>query len=493
MKTILQSLCLILNCACALFSIAVGQTPPNIVLVLADDIGVGDLSFYQKERTDGKITVKTPNLDRLINEGIRFSDAHSPASLCAPTRFSMLTGSYPYRNHQPFGVWLPWSDSGIEPKFTTTARLAKAGGYRTAFFGKWGLGSVWTNPNPDFTKLDQGARHFGFDYACELPQGIQGEPFIFYENGQWMPLKPDSVIKQIDAQQTQYAFARKHKNLGGAGDSNWDPTLAGEILATKAVDFIKCHRREHPQSPFFLYYCSQAVHIPHAPPTKLDGVIIKGATPSKHGDMILELDTQIGMLRKALEDTGAYENTLFIFTSDNGGLRWDKEMTDAGHDTSHGLRAAKGAIYEGGHRVPFIAAWPARIKPGMECHEPIVAMDVVATIATLAGQPIDRSVIMDAIDMLPLLTGDTPHQRHHYLLHQSKGDQKNARYAIREGDWKLIMQTKGSKNLSSLTPIALFNLRDNRAENENENLINNPEHAARVKKLMEHYREVRQL
>jgi len=167
---------------------------PNIVVVMADDIGLGDLSFYHRQRTGKEPIVQTPNLDRLIEEGMRFSDAHSPASLCAPTRFSMMTGNFSYRNARPWGVWTPEADALIEPEFTTVARIAKAGGYNTAFFGKWGLGGVWKGIPSDYSKMDAGALHYGFDYAVELPQGIQNKPYAFYENGKWMKLKPDSCV-----------------------------------------------------------------------------------------------------------------------------------------------------------------------------------------------------------------------------------------------------------------------------------------------------------
>ena len=232
----------------ALLAILVAQTvgmneaegKPNIVVIMADDIGVGDLSFYHRQRTTREPAVQTPNLDRLVAEGMRFSDAHSPASLCAPTRFAMLTGNYPFRNYQ-YGVWTPWAKSGVDPTFTTSARIAKAGGYHTSFFGKWGMGGGWKTRKADFSLMDGGALAHGFDDACELPQGIQNEPFAFYENRKWMKLKPDSTLKTLDAEQTGYSISKKLKTRGGTGDSNWDPSLAGPILAAKAVAYIERH------------------------------------------------------------------------------------------------------------------------------------------------------------------------------------------------------------------------------------------------------------
>ncbi|CAA6696527.1 MULTISPECIES: arylsulfatase [unclassified Lentimonas] len=470
---------------------------PNIVVLMADDIGLGDVSFYQRLSANGKVTVETPNIDRLIGEGMRFSDAHAPASLCAPTRFSMLTGNFSYRNRKPFGVWTPDANSGIEPKFTTSARIAKAGGYRTAFFGKWGLGSSLDNRKKPMPELSEGACYFGFDYAFELPQGIQSPPYAFYENQKWVPLQPDSALVELDVEQIGYGGIKKHANEHGIGDSNWDPTQAGPILIEKAVAYIDRHAAEQPTAPFFLYYCSQAVHVPHTPAKELDGVTIAGATGGPHRDMIHELDVQVGMLVKALKRGGLYENTLFIFTSDNGGLSFDK-----GHDSSNDLLGKKGSVNEGGHRIPFIAVWPRKIAANSESKEPIVGHDVVATIAALADQPLDRAVVMDSIDLLPILTNDPSGQRHAYLMHQSS---RGPRYALREGPWKLIIGPDGGKvekagaatksnpvaGLKDLVPIALFNLDSNLTENESQNLLSNPEQAQRIAQMQAKYIELR--
>lgn len=466
---------------------------PNVVLVMADDIGLGDISFNVRER-GSNVLVETPNIDRLIAEGMRFTDAHSPASLCAPTRFSMLTGNYSYRNHSAFGVWKPEADSGIDTGgWTTSARIAKAGGYQTAFFGKWGLGSSWLTTPVNWEKQDGGALHFGFDYACELPEGVQNIPFAFYENQVWMKLGEDSVIKEIDADQTHYSTSKKHLDRRGIADSNWDPAQAGPILAKKGVDYIA----KHAAKPFFIYYCSQAVHIPHAPPVELDGVKIKGTTPGKHGDMIKELDVQVGMLVRALKEAGVYDNTLFIFTSDNGGLSWDKDMKAAGHDTSNGLNGSKGSIMEGGHRVPFIAVWPGKIKPGSVSDEPIISHDTVATIATLAGQPIDRSLVMDSMNLLPVFLGQEVKERHANLMHQAAGGPS---LAIRDAEWKLIMKVKAPVKdfkfnaeamLAALEPVALYNLKDNLFEESLENLVLNPEYKPRVDAMFSRYLQLR--
>lgn len=462
---------------------------PNVVLIMADDIGLGDLSYYHTRRTNDPLVVSTPNLDRLAESGMRFTDAHSPASLCAPTRFAMITGNYSFRNAQPFGVWTPEANDLIEPDHTTVARIAKAGGYKTAFLGKWGLGGVWKTRPVDYSSISHGARYFGFDYALELPQGIQNTPFAFYLNGNFYPIGTHGELTEISPDQTHYTWSMKHNDRGGLGDSTWDPTLAGPILAEHAVKYIEEHAKSQRDKPFFMYYCTQAVHIPHTPPTELNGVAIAGATIDKHGDMIYELDVQVGMIVDALEANGLSENTLLVFTSDNGGLGWSKPMRDAGHVVSNGLRGSKGSIYEGGHRVPFIAVWPGQIAPDSESHVPIVGLDMVATIAGFAGKSLDRTVVRDSVDLLPMMLGKDVNGPKRVLVHQSGG--ANPHYALREGPWKLILRGADKTNLDSLTPVALFNLESNSLEEDSRNMIEDSAQQDRVTSMYQRYRELR--
>jgi arylsulfatase A-like enzyme len=462
---------------------------PNIVVVLADDVGPGDLGFYHRERTGKPELIPTPNIDRLIAQGMRFDDAHSAAPLCAPSRFGMMTGSYSYRNYQPYGVWAPWAETGVDPKFTTGARILKAAGYATAFFGKSGMGggfessgiteTSWAERHKKYKLKARivGPNQLGFDYSFELPNGIQNLPYAFYENDQWMPMKPDSTLKVIGPEQNGYVDSRKHNDWSGIGDSNWDPTLAGPMLAEKAKAYIRRQTAASPDQPFFIYYCSQAVHIPHTPPAELDGVNIAGTTTGPHGDMVKELDVQVGMLIQSLKEAGVYDNTLFIFTSDNGGLAADPDAEKKGHDPTNGWAGLKGAIREGGHRVPFIARWPGVIAPDTKSDETISALDVVATMASVAGQPVSRDQVMDSVDLMPLLRGEPDAKGHAVLVHYSKGGQA----ALRQGEWKLVVY---GKNLKNLKPVFLYNLKTNPTEDENKDLLKNPEYAERAERML---------
>jgi arylsulfatase A-like enzyme len=462
---------------------------PNIVVVLADDAGPGDIGFYHRERTGKKELIPTPNIDRLISEGMRFDDAHSAAPLCAPSRFGMLTGSYSYRNYKPYGVWGPWDKTGVYPEFTTSARIVKAAGYATAFFGKSGMGggfkssgitdAAWKDRHKKYDLADRtnGPNQWGFDYSFELPSGIQNTPYAFYENGRWMPLKPDSVLKIIGPEQNRYVDSRKHNDWSGIGDSNWDPTQAGPLLAQKAQAYIRRQAGASPDQPFFIYFCTQAVHIPHTPPAELDGVKIAGTTPGPHGDMVRELDVQVGMLIKALKEAGAYENTLFIFTSDNGGLAADPQAEELGHDPTNGWNGLKGAVREGGHRVPFVATWPGVIEPGTKSDETISALDVVATLAAATGQEISRTQVMDSVNLMPLLTQQKGAKGHAVLVHYSQ----TGSAALRQDEWKLHVY---GKNLKNLKPKHLYNLKTNPFEDEAKDLLNNPEYAERAERML---------
>ncbi len=492
-KIVLTGMCAVITLGSP-GSLAAKQRP-NIVVVLADDVGPGDIGVYHRERTGKKELIPTPNIDRLISEGMRFDDAHSAAPLCAPSRFGMLTGSYSYRNYKPYGVWATWDKTGVYPEFTTSARIMKAAGYATSFFGKSGMGGDFKVVDPD-TKFSWAERHkkydladrtngpnqWGFDYSFELPAGIQNMPFAFYENGKWVPLKPDSEWKMIGPKQNAYDVSRKHNDLTQIGDSNWDPTLAGPMLAEKAQAYIGRHTGENPKQPFFMYYCTQAVHIPHTPPKEINGVKIAGTTTGPHGDMVKELDVQVGMLVKSLKNAGIYDNTLFIFTSDNGGLAADPEAEKLGHDPTNGWNGLKGAVREGGHRVPFVAVWPGEIEAGTHSAETISALDVVATIAAVAGQEITREQVMDSVNLLPLLKQEKGAKGHAVLVHYSQ----TGTAALRQDEWKLHVY---GKNLKNLKPKHLYNLKTNPGEDEEKDLLNNPEYRERAERMLQTFKK----
>ena len=476
------------------------QNQPNVIVILADDIGTGDISHYRKMHSDN-IIVETPTIDKLAKEGTIFTDAHSPAALCAPTRYAIMTGNHCYRSYAPSGVWGCYERSPIEPNQLTLGKLMKQAGYKTSFFGKWGYGmdfkrkstnKLYRNPrvehetDVDITKvIDRGPVQNGFDYSYMYPAGIQAEPYAAYENGVMDPIKEDSEIMLI-TQKYADKLGFKLDKKEGLGDSNWNPFNAGTLLINKAVNFIE--ESSKTKEPFFMYYCSQAVHKPHTPSKKLNGTKIAGTTPSNHLDMVKELDVQLEMMVQTLKKQGIYDNTLIIFTSDNGGLLIKKTMQSK-HKSNTIYRGGKNQAYEGGTRVPFIAWWPGKVKANNVSNAPILGIDIMATLAGLTNQKIEENNAMDSSNLLPILLGEKKIQPHPFLITQSGTGKQGM---ITEDGWKLIIQfDKKEKGFNKRTPIALFNLNDNISENEKGNLISNPKFKGKIDQLFKKYNTTR--
>jgi arylsulfatase A-like enzyme len=316
-----------------------------------------------------------------------------------------------------------------------------------------------------------------------LPSGIQNNPFAYYENAVWMPLGEDSKFIVNPLLHGGF-YERKHPRFA---DSNWETSKAGALLTGKVLDFINIQIHENPEQPFFLYYCTQAVHVPHEPPSTFYGKKVKGSTLSAHGDMIKELDIQVGIIIEELKKHRIYENTLVIFSSDNGGL--DIRDTEATrHDSSNGFRGSKTWIFEGGHRVPFIASWPAKIKPNQVSDEPVMVHDLAATLYALTGQNIPEDQAMDSFNLLPLLLQERNARGREVIFSQGSGSR--GKLAIRKGNWKLIIQS--DRDDSDLRiPVELYNLADNRYENEEMNLIDDPEQEGRIQELITLFNQIR--
>lgn len=494
-KTILFTLAL------ALALSANAQKKPNVIVVLADDIGTGDISYYRKMHSD-KIILETPALDQIAREGMVFTDAHSPAALCAPSRYAIMTGNNCYRSYAPWGVWGAYQESPVKPDQLTLGKLMKNAGYSTAFFGKWGFGSDFYekgNPgkiyksnrdkiqmNVDITQIaGNGPKQNGFDYSLMFPAGIQDVPYAIYENEKWMPLESNSQIGFISQENMSKIGVTLDKDEG-LGDTAWDPHKMGPLLVNKAVDFIE---KSDKTSPFFMYYCALAVHLPHTPSKMLNGKKIAGSTPSAHMDMIKELDVQMEMLIASLKKKGIYENTIIIFTSDNGGLQV-KETATSGHKSSDIYRGGKNQPYEGGHRVPFMVSWPGQIKAKTISNTPIVGLDILGTLAAVTNQKIAEGQAIDSANLLPILLGKSKAQVHPFIISQS-GTTKEA--VITQDGWKLVISfDKKDKTDMVRTPYALFNLKDNVEEKENFNLIKEPKYKTKVDELFAIYNRIRE-
>lgn len=481
---------------------------PNVVFILADDIGYGDLGSY-----GGKIP--TPNLDRLAGDGMRFTDAHSPAALCAPSRFSLLTGSYPYRSHKDGGAWnvnTPSIFSDLNNhtragRHITIAEIMQRAGYRTAFFGKSHLGGDIRNKNGELIRKEKEIHHmdfskgvhnsineYGFDYSCALPSGIQHAPLAFFENGIYTPLDP---AKPADNRSTRlwkngvYEIGNngiseivEHKEKTGIGDVDYNSSQIGMILVNKAFNFIDNHLQQNrinkEDRPFLLYFASQAIHVPHTPPKDFDGdasVIdeqVSSVTGGVTSDMVYELDIQVGKLLQKLELEGLSENTIVIFTSDNGAL-WPRvcDYGNAAHDNNGPLRDYKASIYEGGHRVPFIIKWPGAVKPGSVSDELILAQDWVATMYELTRQNMEEDQALDCTSLMPVIRGNQKEGEplHPFVLYQAGYSRDGA---IREGDWVLTVDRENKAR-------ELYNLSNDLAQEKN--LVSDPGYRKMIERL----------
>ncbi|MER2493782.1 sulfatase family protein [Catenovulum sediminis] len=468
---------------------------PNIIVILADDLGTGDVSFYNREILNKKPVVNTPSIDTLAENGIWFSNGHSATALCAPTRYAVMSGKNNYRSYAPWGVWNSFNKNAVTESDHTLGTVAKLGGYATGFVGKWHLGGDFAlkdssaiyrgtddgeQPQVDLTKmLGGGPNNLGFDYSFMLPTGIQGPLYLAYENQSWYPLEAHSKIQYVNAQTAIEPKIVSDKGPG-MGDSQWDTRKMGDILSAKAADFIKSSSKD---GPFFLYYASPMVHIPHMPPESFDGKKIAGSTPSHHLDMVVELDMQINRLITALKEAGQYQNTLILLTSDNGGLL-KKASIQAGHKTSGIYRGSKNLPYEGGHRTPYIASWPSKITSPIISDEAVVVQDLLATVAGAAGVKLNATEAPDSNDLTPLFTGEGEfHSRKQMFL--QGGSFTQAIYI--KGDWKLIIQS--NRERTKFEPIALFNLKTNIRELEAQNLIKQQQ--ARVQAMLKEYLSIR--
>ena len=419
---------------------------PNIVLVFADDLGYGDVGCYNPASR-----IPTPNLDRLATQGIRFTDAHSADSVCTPSRYGLLTGRYCWRTRLKRAVLFNWEPPLIEPGRTTLASLLQWQGYHTALSGKWHLGLGFTakpgrevdfqaplpwspGPLPDRSVSESidfsvpvfgGPEQLGFDETfytagCSTDQ----EPFCFIENGRFRNMS-----------------AATYRNPAGSWRSgmaapDWDNKTVDVQVTQWALQFIERTHQSRPDQPFFLYL---PLSSPHSPHVTVDFAIGKSKAGVR-GDMVWLVDWSVGRIMAKLKNLGMADNTLLIVTSDNGPLPGSLEpgapegtakITNE-HLTAGKLRGYKGRVWEGGHRVPFIARWPGKIPSGHVSNHAICFTDMLATFAALFGEDLPEDSGEDSFNQLPALLGKSANPRPAMVHHSSTA------FALRHGKWKIV-------------------------------------------------------
>lgn len=425
---------------------------PNIIFILADDIGYGDLGCYGAKR------IKTPNLDRLASDGLRFADAHAASATCTPSRYALLTGEYPWRKK---GTGILPGDAAliIEPGRTTLPSMLKAAGYTTAVVGKWhlGLGTGGIDWNGD---IKPGPLEIGFDYAFIIPATGDRVPCVYVENHRIVNADPSDPIEvsygkpigdeptgKLNPELLKMRPSHGHDQtivngisrigyMTGGKKARWVDEDMAATVTEKATDFL---RRANGQ-PFFLYFATQEAHVPRVPHPRFAGKSGCGV----RGDEVEEFDWSVGQLMDAVDGMGLGTNTLIIVTSDNGPVVDDGYADGAvehlnGHRPAGPLRGGKYSLFEGGTRMPFIARWTGSIKPGVS-DALICQIDMLATLASLTGQTLSANAAPDSFDVLSALMGRSAIGRDHLVEHAMAK-------ALRRGPWKFIPPTKGPKVL----------------------------------------------
>ncbi len=389
---------------------------PNIIIILADDMGYGDLGVYNSESK-----IPTPHLDRIAREGMRFTDAHSPSAVCTPTRYGLLTGRYAWRTHMKRGVLHGYSKSLIDTTRLTLPKLLQQNGYTTAAIGKWHLGLGSVEPVDYNELLLPGPNTLGFDYFFGIPASLDFAPYVYVENERVIQAPTDSIARS------------EHRRRGGGGFWRAGPIAPDfrhvdvlPVMISKAVEFIDDHGQS---SPFFLYIPLSAPHTPWLPDSSYIGTTGAGM----YGDFMTQVDDTIGDIYDAINRNGITDQTILVVTSDNGAHWPPDDIESYGHRANGKFRGQKADIWEGGHRVPFIVRWPKKVDAGSESDQLVSLTDLMATFASLVQVELPVDAGEDSYDILGVLLGEAPSLRTSMVQHSLRGF-----FALRDGNWKLI-------------------------------------------------------
>jgi arylsulfatase A len=429
MKQPLLAALLLALLAAPLAALQAGDTPaqkPNIVFILADDLGYGDVSCNSP-----KSLIPTPNIDKLAAQGRRFTEAHSPSSVCSPTRYGLLTGRYAWRTAMKEGTLFDYDPALIQKGRMTIASLLKDAGYHTAAFGKWHVGLDWTPKDGD-------------------PGDWQWGQMIRYDS-QAVASRVD-ITKPVRNGPTDLGFDTFYGGVSQGVSRHYiaDDRVSGDairrdetdnVFTSKAESFIRDHVTKHGGKPFFIYLALHAAHHPLTPPANLKGRSKTGLL----GDMVLWVDQTVGRVSTLLDELKLTQDTLVIFTSDNGSIHYP-DNAKLGHSPSGDRRGYKTDAWDGGTHVPFIVRWPGHVPEGSTSGALICHVDMLATFAALIGRELSPWQAEDSFSFLPALTGDAP-GRTELITHSYTGV-----FAIRHDGWKLIPGTKGSGGHQGITP-----------------------------------------
>ena len=452
---------------------------PNIILMMADDLGYGDVSCFNPESK-----ISTPNLDRLASQGLRMTDCHSSSAVCTPSRYGLLTGRYNWRSRLKRTVLAGTSPHLIEDGRVTIAEVLRRAGYQTAAVGKWHVGLDWQKADPNtvfsddvFQKVSDlpdwgiaydkpilnGPTAKGFDYFFGTAASLDQPPYVFIEND--LPLcHPTKVLGDEDCNHTFPDSMFKGEKGPAAEDFEFETAVPR--CDAKVLELIDQYANQ--EKPFFIYYPTLAVHSPLAPAPEFRDKSGLGA----YGDFVMQLDHFVGILMDKLEEKGIADDTILIFTSDNGcAPAVDVPALQAlGHFPSAQFRGTKSDIWEGGHRVPFIVRWPGHVAAGTTCGHTVCLVDMLATFAELSGQTYGDDTGEDSVSNLSLWLGNDTPVRQYTVHHSLFGN-----FSIRRDQWKLeLCAGSGSfnypvegKDTASMPPVQLYDLSADEGETRN--------------------------
>ena len=390
------------------------ESKPNIVFILTDDLGYGDVKSTNTESKNA-----TPAIDRLSEEGMTFTDMHAAASWCVPSRYGLLTGAYPGRTD------LGWTKKPvIADGEMTLPQMLRNNGYRTAMIGKWHLGFT---TGKDFMKdkYPGGPVDRGFDYWFGIPHSLDIEPYLYIENDKAV-MKPTGTVAAKGPSNPKWTKIQGEFWRKGQMSPDFDHNTCLDVLTERAVSEIKSAAAK--DKPFFLYVPLTAPHTPWLPGEKF----LKNSPNEMYGAFVAHVDDCVKRMDAALKESGASENTIFILTSDNGPVWYDKDIERTGHKSTGVMRGMKGDAWEGGHRVPFIVRWPAKIKAGSVTHELSSFTDVLPTMADIVGDAKHGGKFRDGHSMASVLEGGKTTRTDLMMLCTGR------HYAARIGDWKYI-------------------------------------------------------
>ena len=410
--------------AAPLMALGKRDAPPNIVYILADDLGYGDVQTLNPE---GKIP--TPQMDRMAKEGMTFTDAHSGSAVCTPTRYGIITGRYCWRSTRTAGVNRGYNRALIPEERMTVASYLKANGYHTAYIGKWHVGWNWATKNKmnagakeiepdqvDFSKpITNGPKELGFDYSFGYVASLNHHPFVWVENGM-----PTMIPKKVGEE--------KGKSVYRSDDFVSEKVL--QETTTRGAKYIA--ERATTGNPFFLYLPLPSPHTPILPTGKWQGA----SKMNRYADYVMQTDDCVGQILDAVEQAGIAEKTLIIMTSDNGCshiANYD-QLAKKGHNPSAHFRGKKSDLYEGGHRVPFFVKWSGTVKAGSTCDQIIGHEDLFRTCSELVGVPLPDNAGEDSVSFLPALKGAARKPIREAIVHAGI----SGRLAIRQGKWKML-------------------------------------------------------